>query len=71
LIIRLVRSVVHITDPDHPAKRAGRLTTPRPDCRRSSTPCTTAAQVTDVGGGKLIASVMDADGNIIDLIPPA
>lgn len=28
-------------------------------------------EVTDVGGGKLIASVRDADGNVIGLIQPA
>jgi predicted enzyme related to lactoylglutathione lyase len=28
-------------------------------------------EVKDVGGGKLIASVIDADGNIIGLIQPA
>ncbi|MFD9942627.1 VOC family protein [Nonomuraea sp. NPDC059023] len=32
---------------------------------------TTSQEVKDVGGGKLVASVTDADGNVIGLIQPA
>jgi predicted enzyme related to lactoylglutathione lyase len=31
----------------------------------------TQQEVTDVGGGKLIASLRDADGNVLGLIQPA
>jgi predicted enzyme related to lactoylglutathione lyase len=31
----------------------------------------TQQEVTDVGGGKLVATVKDADGNVIGLLQPA